>query len=133
MVQLILEGGERLPPSVPLKGYTMLYGYGLYGYCVSCVSCAAIVVCLHEQKATVFGEEMSLQKKLSRLWRAKKSPKHEFRWPSASTTQTPILQHHDCAAGTSRRRPGLKFLPTYAPVFGARLRLGSWALSDCVN
>ena len=69
------KGGERLPPSVPLKGYTMLYGYGLYGYCVSCVSCAAIVVCLHEQKATVFGEEMSLPKNFRACGAQKKAKK----------------------------------------------------------
>ena len=54
----------------------MLYGYGLYGYCVSCVSCAAIVVCLHEQKATVLAKKCHSQKFFAPAARKKRPKKN---------------------------------------------------------
>ena len=100
------RGGERLPPSVPMKGYTMLYG--LYGYCVSCVSCAAIVVCLHEQKATVFGEEMSLPK-IFRACGAQKKAKKIFAGLRPAPLRPPSRKSMTARPGPGRdprRRPG---------------------------
>ena len=61
------KGGERLPPSVPLKGYpggvhNVVWLWPIWLLCILCILCGYCCLCLLEHKATVFGEEMSLPK-----------------------------------------------------------------------